>query len=296
MERLLVATERGLWEFPDGGDPVAFQDRSVDALDRPGEWAIVDGHELWRRDGSWDRVARGPDLRLACVEGRGDDVYVGTSEAHLLKLFERDLQLVDSFENVDGRPDWFTPWGGPPAVRSIAVSPGGRVFVGVHVGGIVRGDGPGSWEPTIDISADVHEVRIDADRELVVAACAVGFAESGDGGFAWSFDDENLHATYARAVAVSDDYILMSVSRGPRGGDAAIYRESIEGTEGFELCTTGIHGRIEGNIDTGCLDANGMEVAFGTIDGSLYLSGDQGTTWSEIASRLPPINYVRFIE
>ena len=61
-----------------------------------------------------------------------------------------------------GRPaaaTGFTPWGGHPAVRTIAAGAEGELYVNVHVGGILRSDDDGaSWRPTIDIRSDVHEV------------------------------------------------------------------------------------------------------------------------------------------
>lgn len=294
MNQLVVATTQGL--FVDGTPEPLFEGRDVRALDPSGSWALVDHGEVWHRKSSWGRVATHPDLRLECLLMVGDALLVGASDATLLKLRDADFENVDAFADTEGSDEWFTPWGGPPAVRSLAASRDGSVFVNVHVGGIVRGDGDALWEPTLDIGADVHEVRVDARRNLIVAACAVGFAESGDRGFAWSYDSEDLHATYARAVALCDEHVLMSVSRGPRGGDAAIYRQAIDGTESFERCRDGLPESFTDNIDTGCLDADGSDAVFGTSDGDVFRSQDAGATWENTASGLPPIQHVVLLE
>lgn len=284
---IVVATERGLYELDSGR--VEFADRAVTALSPTGHLAIVDGRELWMDRDGWRSLASS-DLGLTCTAAARRDVYAGTSEAHLLRLNGDSLGLVDPFEEVEGREEWFTPWGGPPDVRSLAVDNNGELFVNVHVGGIVKGDGESRWEPTLDISADVHEVRIVGER--IIAACAVGLAESGDGGFAWSYDDEGLHATYARAIAAGGDVLFMSVSHGPRGGDAGIYRRPLDGTSPFERCELP---SLPDNIDTGCLDASGDEVIFGTRAGEIFHSTNHGDTWEKRTDSLPPINHVRFV-
>lgn len=285
MSRILAGTAGGLHEVGTS-EPVAFAGRSVDSLSQDGKWAIVDGNEVWSRGTEWSKVARNGGRQLTCLLPFDDGALVGTGEAHLMRFQGDRLETLSSFEDAPTRDHWFTPWGGPPAVRSITRS-GSDVYVNVHVGGILRGHPDSKWEPTIDISTDVHEVKVAGD--LIVAACAVGLAESGDGGFAWSYDDEGLHATYARAVAVGSDFLFLSVSHGPRGGDAAIYRQPCDGDRPLERCD--LPG-FPDNIDTGCLDASNDLVAFGTRQGEVYTSSDHGASWAVVAEGLPPVQNV----
>lgn len=287
MATIVVATEQGLHDLDSGR--VEFADRAVTTLSPAADWAIIDRRELWMDRDGWRHVASSSELDLTCIAANGA-VYVGTSEAHLLGLDGDSLALIDAFDEVEGRDEWFTPWGGPPDIRSLAVDDNGELYVNIHVGGIVKGDGESRWEPTLDISADVHEVRIVGER--IVAACAVGLAESGDGGFAWSYDDEGLDATYARAIAVGGAVLFMSASQGPRGGDAAIYRRPLDGTSPFERCDLP---SFPDNIDTGCLDASGDEVVFGTRTGEMFHSTNHGDTWEKRTDSLPPIKHVRFL-
>ena len=198
---------------------------------------------------------------------------------------------------MEGRDTWFTPWGGPPAVRSIAEDLAGRLHANVHVGGIPRSvDAGASWEPTIDIDADVHQVVAHpTEPDVVFAAGAVGLAVSVDGGSSWRIEREGLHSTYARAVAVAGDRILLSVSNGPRGGRGAVYRTALEPGSTFERCTEGLPEWFDGNIDSGWLDARGSEVAFGTGDGEVFVSDDGGERWTRAATDLPSIRAVRLV-
>lgn len=254
-------------------------------------WAILDRTELWReRDGEWDRVADLGRYSPTCIANIGDDLFVGTSEAHLQRLSGDSLEPVPGFDQAEGRSTWYTPWGGPPATRSIA-NWDDDIYVNVHVGGILRSTTPsGPWRPTIDIDADVHQVT--TAEGLVLAACAGGLASSADLGENWTFRTDGLEARYSRAVVVCGDSLLVSASHGPRGGRAAVYRAGVS-DGAFERCLAG-PGWFEDNIDSFCLDALrlGPLAAFGTSDGDLYVSDDSGSSWTQLASALPSVNRV----
>lgn len=304
MPSLIVATADGVHLVdaagaepsaePSAEPTVDHAGRPVTSLGRAGAafWALLDPAELWRwDDGSWTHVADldgGP--RATCVAGIGPEVFVGSSEAHLFRLQGGRLELLEGFEEAEGRDNWYTPWGGPPDTRSIA-NWDEHLYVNVHVGGILRSDDGGeTWTPTIDIDADVHQVT--AAEGLVLAACARGLAQSTDRGATWRYRTDGLHARYSRAVAVCGDALLLSASQGPRGGGAAVYRANP--TDGpFERCRSGLPEWFDDNIDTSCLDAlpDGSLAAFGTADGRLFVSRDQGSTWDLIA-QLPEVHRV----
>ncbi len=258
-----------------------------------GVLAILGEREIWRSaDGeSWTHVVSVGNLQITCLAETAAGVLVGTSEAYLARLVGRPghVETVESFDRVDGRDRWYTPWGGPPAVRSIGGS-AGSVFVNVHVGGIVRSrDGGETWEPTIDIDSDVHQVW--AGARGVFAACALGLAVSEDGGTTWRIDGEGLHSTYCRAVTLCGDTVLVTASDGPRGGHAALYRRPLAGGR-LERCREGLPQWFDGNIDTGCLDATDDLVVFGAADGEVFASEDEGGTWRRVAAGLLPIRSV----
>jgi hypothetical protein len=255
-------------------------------------WALVDDTELYRGSGvgSWEGVAEISDRRGRCLLPYDGRLYIGTDEAHLLRLSDGAAEPVASFDEVEGREKWYTPWGGPPDTRSMSVSHR-TIYVNVHVGGILRStnDG-GSWEPTIDIDADVHQVLAHPDLPGVVfAATASGLARSENAAYTWSFHDDGLHAPYSRAVTVAGDTLLISASTGPRGGRAALYRRPLQSDGPFERCAAGLPEWFPGNIDTHCLAASGDSVAFGSEDGTVFVSEDEGRTWQQAASGLPAV-------
>ncbi len=245
-------------------------------------WAILDGREIVHTAGVdwWFSVSRVSGLQATCIADTRAGVIAG-----------KGVERVDSFERAPGRKEWFTPWGGPPDTLSLTED-GDTVYVNVHVGGVLCSQDHGaSWQPTIEIEADVHQVT--TGHGNVYAAGAGGLSVSGDKGATWSTSDEGLHASYCRAVAVCGDTILLTASTGPRGGRSAVYRGPIDGSL-FERCDGGLPAWFGHNIDTYCLDAkpDGSLAAFGSEDGRLFTSTDKGRSWSQLAKGLPEIRRV----
>jgi hypothetical protein len=303
MPRLVVGTVKGLYELGmDGSEPRAddglLAEREVVALAAAGGavWALADGETVLRRErsASWTALASGSEL--TCLLPGEDGLLVGAEPARLLRLEGGALEPVPSFEATPGHRTWHTPWGGPPAVRSMARDLAGRLHVNVHVGGIPRSlDGGATWEPTIEVDADVHQVLAHPElADVVLAATAMGLARSDDGGEHWRFEREGMHADYCRAVAVAGAMVLVSASSGPSGRRAAIYRAALDGPARFERCGAGLPEWLDANIDSGCLAAEGDTVAFGTADGTLFRSADAGATWTEAAGGLPAVRAVTF--
>jgi hypothetical protein len=292
MTSMLAATSSGIVAIDD--EETQLPGRDVRALAVEGDrwWAIVD-HEVLTRGGDrsdWTPAGELGQLGARCLLPSGDAALVGTSEAHLFLVDTKSAEQVEGFEEVEGRGDWFTPWGGPPDVRSLSKA-GESIHANVHVGGIVRSTDRRSWEPTIDIHSDVHEVLAVEGSDRVLAATAWGLAKSDDAGKSWGFEDEGLHATYCRAVAACDESVLMSASLGPRGGRAAVYRRAMSGGA-FEKCVKGLPEWFSDNIDTGCLAAASSRAVFGTRDGDVFVSEDSGETWSRVRDGLAPISQV----
>jgi hypothetical protein len=297
MPRILVATADGLHELGDGAVPgrVHHAGRAVTTVVEWEKqlWAIIDRSEVWHMaevDG-WDQLGDLGHYQGTCLAFMKEDVLVGSSQARLFRVVGEGIEPVAAFDRVEGRSRWYTPWGGPPDTRSISEWHE-AVYVNVHVGGILRTeDGGETWTPTIDIDADVHQVT--TAEGLVLAASARGLAMSTDHGGAWTFRSEGLEAPYSRAVTVCGDAVLVSASRGPRGGRAAVYRGALGGG-GLERCRTGLPEWFDDNIDSYCLDAHPDRsfVAFGTSDGRVFASEDAGRSWGEFASGLPSVRRV----
>jgi hypothetical protein len=300
---VLVGTKDGLLEL--GSRPrthLAGHRITAVAVDRANLWAAVDERGIWRATAGrrWEQVAESADHPVTCLLPSPGGLLVGTEGAHLLRLEGRALRPVDSFDTAPGRRRWYTPWGDPADVRSLAADRAGRVYVNVHVGGIVRstdlGDGPnglGSWQPTLDIQADVHQVLAHPTVPgLVFAAAAIGFGTSRDGGATWTFTEAGLHASYLRAVAVAGEFVLVSASTGPGSRRAALYRRPVRSEAPFERCRDGLPEWFRASIDTHCLAAAGPTVVAGTDDGVVFRSEDEGRRWNALADGLPAVTCV----
>ena len=294
--KILIGTSDGLHEL-DGDQGTGLGGHEVGwlARDESGWWAVVDHHEVWssHRAGEWRPAASLSGLRANCVLSTAEGPLVGTSEAHVYSLRGDALEPVRSFDETSERETWYTPWGGPPDVRSMSADPSGAVYANVHVGGVVRSaDGGETWEPTVDIHSDVHQVLFDSGSGLVLAASARGLGISDDDGRSWRFDTGGLHANYLRAVTVAGGIVLVSASTGPSTDRAAVYRRRVGDTGPFDRCTEGLPEWFSENVDTACLAASGSRVALGTSDGSVYTSDDAGASWTLAAGGLRPVRCV----
>ncbi len=268
---------------------------------RGGALAIVGRHSLRRRapSGEWTTVAKSEFDLSGCMAVR-DAIYVGTDDARMLRLSDCGgvLNSIDAFDSVPGRDAWFAGSAivngqrvGPPlGIRSVAANSNGSIlFANVHVGGIPRSmDGGRSWQPTLDINSDVHEVRAhQANPDIVVAAAAVGLCISRDAGATWTISRDGLHASYCSAVALSGDDILVSASTDHFAAQGKIYRRPVKLDGSLLAVEGGMPAWTEGIVDTGCIAANGSSIAVADRAGNLYGSDDFGLAWSCRSTRLP---------
>jgi hypothetical protein len=303
---ILVATwGEGLFAVTGDGRRQEIADLSVRGLapdGRGGALAIVGGNSLRRRapSGEWATVTTS-EFELSCCMAVRNTIYVGTDDARLLRLSDKGavLEPIDGFDKVAGRSAWFAGLAivngqrvGPPlGIRSVAANSNGSIlFANVHVGGIPRSiDGGRSWQPTIEINSDVHEVCAHhADPGIVVAAAAVGLCISWDSGAIWTIEWEGLHAPHCSAVAISGDDILFSAAKDPFAAEGRIYRRPLRPDGILAAVEGGMPTWTEGIVDTGCIAANGSSIAVADRAGNVYGSEDFGRAWSRRVSRLPP--------
>lgn len=297
--KVLVGTIDGLHEIDDRKHTrLAGHEVTSQAHYNGNLWVILDQREVWRSSAGreWMKAVSIENLKANCLLPTAGGLFVGTSAAHLFVIRAEVLEAVRSFDEAPGREEWFTPWGGPPDVRSMSVAPSGTIYVNVHVGGILRSADEGrTWQPTIKIDADVHQVLYDPDSELLLAATSYGLAISNDDGKNWLFEAEGLHGKYLRAVAVSDRTVLVTASTGPSTNQAAVYRKSLDSHKPFQRCSQGLPDWFSDNIDTFCLASSGAWVVFGTTEGHLFLSADGGESWDLMAEGLPSVECVTLI-
>ncbi len=302
---ILVATwSDGLFAVTDDARTQELANQPVSGLapdGRGGALAIVDRHSLRRRapSGQWATIVTS-ELELSCCVAVGDTIYVGTEDARMLRLSPGGgaLEQLDGFDRVAGRASWFAGSAivngqrlGPPlGIRSLTASSNGSVlFANVHVGGIPRStDGGRTWQPTIDINSDVHEVRAHlANPDIVVAASAVGLCISRDAGATWTIEREGLHASYCSAVAFSGDDILVAASSDHFATQGRIYRRATSPGGHAVAVGAGLPTWLNGIADTACIAANGSMIAVVDAAGTLYVSTESGRAWSPSSSELP---------
>ena len=304
-QTILVGTwGDGLFAVTGDGRTQEIANQSVRGLapdGRGGALAIVGRHSLRRRapGGEWATVATS-EFELSCCMTVRDTIYVGTDDARMLRLSHGGAVLdpIGGFDNIAGRDAWFAGSAivngqrvGPPlGIRSVAANSNGSIlFANVHVGGIPRSKDDGrTWQPTIDINSDVHEVRAHPENpDIVVAAAAVGLCISRDAGATWTIKRDGLHASYCSAVAFSGDDILVSASTDHFASQGRIYRRSIRPDGDLMAVEDGLPTWIKGIADTGCIAASGSSIAVADRAGNLYRSDDFGHAWSCRSIELP---------
>jgi len=301
---VLVATwSDGLFVISGGTRDHELASHSVRALapdGRGGALAIIDGRFLYRRapGGVWSTIATA-EFDLSCCVAVGAVVYAGTDDAHVLRVSAAGkIEQLRGFDGVAGRDKWYAGSAiingkrvGPPlGIRSItATSDGAMLLANVHVGGIPRSvDGGATWQPTIDINSDVHEVRAHPTRPgAVVAAAAAGLCTSSDGGATWAVEKAGLHAPHCSAVEFAGDDVLVSAADSPFAPKGAIYRRGMDEHCPLVKVAGGLPEWLDGKADTGCIAAHGSAVAVADKGGNLYVSADTSRTWSRRVDGIP---------
>lgn len=256
-------------------------------------WALVGESEIFNAGAAaiWRHVTRLRNVKTTCIHPSGDGLLIGTYGAHLYRLRGQRLEPVESFDLVDGRAKWHAASGDQPSVGSIGVDDDGNTFVNVRIGGIPRStDDCATWEPTLDIDEDVHQIIALPGDGPLLAATARGLSTSWDHGGAWNHRALGLDGTYCTAVGVCNDTVVVSASEGTNGKGAAIYRGGLEGVR-LERCGKGLPD-LETNIEPHCLAGAGSTIAFGTTTGAVYASADAGRSWELLADGLPAVRCV----
>lgn len=240
--------------------------------------------------------------------GVGDVTYIGTDDhAHVLRVSANGkIGQLSGFDDVPGRDTWYAGSAlmngqivGPPlGIRSItATSDGAVLLANVPVGGIPRSiDGGLTWQPTIDVGSDVHEVRAHPRHpEVVIAAAANGLCMSRDGGATWTVERAGLHASYCAAVAFSGDDLLVSASADHFATQTAVYRRAIDGHGPLVPIGAGLPRWIDGIVDTSCIATRGTALAMTDKAGNVYVSADAGRSWSRRANGLPTASSILIV-
>ena len=285
---MLIATRRGIWRTCDSGEPVLVHggegirrvadggDGRVFAATECGDVLVVDGDSGAAAHPSGIDDSIDSMLVLDADEGV---LLLGTGEAHLYRAEigrEVRVERVVAFDALECRSGWDTPWGGPPALRSLAATPDGWVYADIHVGSIMRSPDRGvSWEPvTPTLHRDVHEVgTCPAAPGRVYATTARAVYVSRDRGDSWQHCGEGLGSRYGRAVTVhpgDPDCILTTVSDGPHGENVhgGLFRSDDAGVT-WQHISDGFPGSTCENIDTFHVLFDGSGVPWASVGPTL---------------------------
>jgi hypothetical protein len=303
---ILVATwDNGLFNVTGKMVHQELADQSVRSLvadGRGGVLAIVGGHSLYRRspDGEWRAIAKS-EFKLSCCTAIGAAVFLGTDDARILRVDpDGAQQCLTGFDAVAGRDRWYAGsaivdgkrMGPPLGIRSMAVTcDGGVLLANVHVGGVPRSTDAGlTWQSTIDIDSDVHQVCAHPTRPgIVIAAAGAGLGISRDAGATWTIEQQGLHAHHCSAVAFGRNDIFVSAATGQFAAQGAVYRRPIDSDGPLQPLGRGIPQWIDGVADTNCIATRDSVAALIDRSGCLYVSHDDGAIWSCPIDRLPVI-------
>ncbi len=252
--------------------------------------ALSDGTLLVLSENDEKRISTGiedPIASLLVVREDPLTLLIGTDEgAYVYRLVgeKGPAERVVAFDELECRKDWYTPWGGPPAVRTFAKTQDGFCYADIHVGSIMRSPDEGiSWEPvTPELHKDVHQVATcPADDNRVYANTQNGVYVSVDRGHSWENRIEGLPVRYGTTIAVhpaDPDLMIATVQNGPRGGGAWLCR-----SENGGAAWTQLNDQLTEPTDrirTGCIAFTSDGTAWAVIGKTLYIGKDRATDWS----------------
>ena len=252
-------------------------------------FALSDGTLLLLSEDDQKQIPTGienPIASLLLIRENPLTLLIGTDEgAHVYRLVgeKGPAERAVAFDELECRQEWYTPWGGPPAVRTLAKTQDGFCYADIHVGSIMRSPDEGiSWEPvTPELHKDVHQVATcPADDNRVYANTQNGVYISADRGNSWVNRIEGLPRRYGTGVAVhpaDPDLLIATVQNGPRGGGAWLCRSENGGATWTQL-----NDQLTASTDrisTGSIAFTSDGTAWAVIGKTLYIGKDRATDW-----------------
>lgn len=232
--------------------------------------------------------------------------------------------LVESLWNRPERVRWFGGGYDFPGVHSICVHPedSQRVAVAISCGGVwLTADGGTTWEQraqgmsydflpaeqggTDPESQDPHRmVQCPAAPDHFWVQHHCGIYRSTDGARSWTEIEGVQPSGFGFAVAVHprDPDTAWFVPgkkdehRYPVDGRFLVNRTR-DGGRSFEALTDGLPEGLAYDLvyrHALAVDGTGERLVMGSTTGSLWVSEDQGDSWTQLSAHLPPVYCVRF--
>ena len=306
--RVLAGIQYGHW-----GPTVMWSD------DLGASWQETDHGAIRFPEGEDAALARVWQLRPDTTE-RADVVWAGCEPHSLWRSTDGgcSFELVRGLWDHPHRKTW-EPGGGGGAVHTVLPDPASeRVTVAMSTGGVyVSEDGGTGWEPrNRGITASflpgelpeygqcVHKVAVDASGpDRLYAQNHFGVFRSDDAGGTWTSIADGLPADFGFPIVSSPHApgtvwvipLVADMQRVPPDGRLRVHRTRDAGETWTELGT----GLPDGNWsavmrDAFCADDHDSTgLYFGTRDGCVYASADEGDTFTLVADHLPDVLTVR---
>ncbi len=295
---MLIATSGAVFGLQANGttsEPSSLWEGDVSCIAEQNGTQVIStssGEVLLRGDGEARSMGLLSDVSiesLLILETDPVTVLAGTEPPHVYRLVDRQSpERIAAFDRLECREEWYTPWGGPAAVRSFAVTSDGWVYADIHVGSVMRSrDFGDSWEPvTPDLHVDVQQVAVSqADDDRVYANTADAVFVSNDRGRSWSRRGDGLPYLYGRAVTAhptDPECVMATVSHGPGAGvEGRLFRSDDEGCT-WQHVDEGFPSTTVGNIDTFQVAFTSGGDAWACVGDGLYKSKDKGRHWEEV--------------
>jgi photosystem II stability/assembly factor-like uncharacterized protein len=244
-----------------------------------GMFVSKDGGKEWLR-----ASPNVPCLTLSSLLALPGKLLAGTMPAALYELSDGG-----SWRELGGVRNGATGGTFPPnpdlAARTRVLTaekqPGGRLYAGIEVGGILISDDEGRhWSMANDglEDPDIHQILTSTKTDgLVIAACGEGVFRSRDRGEHWEKVTPPGKRTYGNALAEDDNgtvYLGITLDR-PRTwtrsgrADGAIYK-SLDGGTTWEAMLE----NISGGIMEICVDSQNDGILIATAEGEVLYAKD----------------------
>jgi hypothetical protein len=289
--------------------PVDWQPRPDENMGKPIEWSL----QL-----VWALEAGGED--------QPDLLWCGTLPGGLFKSIDggRSWAINEPLWFMPPRQEWFGGGAEYPGIHSVCVHPknSNDVTIGVSCGGVWRTfDGGQTWESRAKgMRAEYMPPERAFDENIQdphrVAQCRTapesmwvqhhnGIFRTTDGGRQWTEIKDVRPSVFGFGVVAHPEdankaWFVPAVKdekRIPTGGALVVTRTK-DGGQSFETLSDGLpqehayHLVFRHALD---IDESGDRLAFGSTTGGLWVSENQGDSWSCAAMHLPPIYAVRFV-
>lgn len=284
----------------------------------------LEENDMWGRPIPWSAIRI---WALAC--GGADQpgvIWCGTIPGGLFRSDDHgeSWRICESLWRHPKRSQWMGGGADLPGLHSICVDPrnSDHVCIGVSTGGLwFTGDGGATWtqrgegmraehvppEMTHEpIAQDVHcLVQCRSQPQRMWVQHHNGIFISLDEGRTFSEIQNVAPSAFGFPVAVhprepDTAWFVPEIKderRIPAGGRLAVNRTR-DGGRTFETLTKGLPQQHAYDVvyrHALDLDENGDRLVMGSTTGGLWISEDQGDSWSEITHTLPPVYAARFV-